>query len=134
MKTKILLSILITLGIMLSSCTKEDTLKDEKTLKGKWVIKTSIILGMEFSGNGDYLKFNECSDVCSGEDYESTNKTTGLFTYEMSTDEKTLIIDDIMDEGGNWDGTWNVDEFTYTSLKISKNTFLGKATFIFNKQ
>ena len=133
MMKKILLLSTMSVLTILSSCEK-DTLKDDKKIEGKWTLKSTVVSGREIStGNGSYLKFDGCSDVCSGEDYESTQNTKGLFTYEMSTDEKTLIIDDIMDEGGNWNGTWNVDEFTTTSLKLSRNTIFGNFSFKFTK-
>lgn len=135
MKRKFLFTVIMGLSVLLSSCEKEPIEeKLEKTITGKWIVKSGIAFGTNIPGDGSYLKFNECSDVCSGEDYEATNQTSGLIIYELSQDEKTLNIEDIMDEGGNWNGKWNVISFTNTYLEISMNTLFGPVTFKLNKQ
>ena len=39
-----------------------------------------------------------------------------------------------MDEGGSWNGTWDVVKLTHNYLEISSNSFLGKITFTFTKE
>jgi hypothetical protein len=124
--------LILSLLVGLYSCTKDPI--EEKTITGKWKSKSSYVDGLKVLGDGSYLKFNECSDFCSGEDYEATNQTSGIFIYELSSDQKTIIIDDIMDEGGSWNGTWDVVKLTHNYLEISSNSFLGKITFTFTKE
>lgn len=129
MKLKIFI---LSLLVGFYSCTKDPIV--EKTITGKWKSKTSYIGDVELPGDGSYIKFNECSDFCSGEDYEATNQTSGIFIYELSSDQKTIIIDDIMDEGGSWNGTWEVVKLTHNYLEISTNSFFVKVRFKFIKE
>ncbi len=132
MKKLFLFGAVIALG--LTSCEKEEeTQEPVKTLEGTWTIESSLIFGMTIPGDGSYLKFNGCDTECTGEDYMESDKTTGAFTYELSDDEKTLIINDEDEAGGSYDGTWTVVKYTDSELDLSIETFFGPMTLEMKK-
>lgn len=128
---KIILGLLSS-SFLLTGCEKEKI--EEKTIQGKWTIDKVTFWGITSDGDGSYLKFNSCdNDVCIGEDYKSSDQTTGTFDYELSSDETRLIINDESPDGGSWSGDWTIEKFTENELTISLSTFLGTATYEMSK-
>lgn len=121
-----LFALIAVLMLMTSACNKTEDLTPADALTGKWIIQSSEILGVAVPGDGSYLVFNACTDTdCTGEDFEASNGTSGAFTFELSTDATTIAISDSTNDGGNYDGSWDILELTETDFRIVGNTLFG---------
>lgn len=130
MKKVILFGLMSALAF--TSCETEED-QQEKTIEGKWILESSVVLGASIPGDGSYLKFNGCSSECTGEDYKASNESKGLFTYELSDNESTLVIEDNESGGGSWNGTWQIIKFTDSELDIKMNSLFGDLIFEMKK-
>lgn len=126
-RNSVLFSLLATVMLLTSACKKEDEpLAPADALVGKWVIESTFFLGQIIPGDGSYLVFKACSGTtCTGEDYLASDSTSGTFTYDLSADASTMTIVDLTDDGGNYDGLFNVTELTETDFKINGDTPFG---------
>lgn len=120
-----------------TSCSKDEEVTPgdpAEQIVGTWAINSSKLLGVTIPGGGATLTFNTCGvDVCSGSDYENFDKTTGEFTYTLSTDGKTLTIVDGDQNGGAYNGAWDVTSMTNSSLEITSSSILGDFVLIMSK-
>ncbi len=125
--------------VTITSCTdetEEPTLTNYEKIEGTWLIESQSLFGSDFPGDGSSLQFNFCGidTPCDGVDYMASDQTTGSFSFEISEDGSTIIIQDDAEDGGNYNGEWTIDEFTSSSLVISIDTGLfGITTIRFTK-
>ena len=134
-----LLPILALSILLVTSCEKADPEPEPPTpaeaLVGKWIINSVEVLGQVAPGNGSYLVFNACTDTeCTGTDYDASDNFTGPFTYELSSNALTIVISDSTDDGGNYNGTWDVLELTETDFRVTGNTILGSLKMEMTKE
>ena len=122
MKKHLLLGAVVALG--LASCEVE-----EPSLEGKWMVDSQTVFGLTVEGGGSYLQFDGCSSECTGVDYDAGDRDSGTFTYEMNEDKTSLKIVDESNEGGNWNGTWEVLTFTDSELSLTANSIFGPVSF-----
>ena len=121
MKTKIL-SVLVLLLVVISSCKKDEG-EPAEMIVGKWTVSSTEILGTNVPGDGSYLIFNACSGgTCTGVDYMASDTTTGSFTYVLNGEGTVLAITDTMDEGGNYNFSFDVLELSDNDMRLSAET------------
>lgn len=129
------LTYLVTLISVLafSSCDLEEV-NPEPSLEGKWTIVSTEILGAEVAGGGSYLQFDACDNgTCTGSDHKASDNTTGTFTYELSDDRTELVIVDNSSDGGNYNYTWDIIDFTDNRLSMVADTFLGSLKVVMSR-
>lgn len=117
--------ITISFLIVLSGCKKEEELTPQEMLEGKWMITSREILAITTPGDGSYLVFNSCSSSCTGTDYSASDASTGTFTYTIDDDATQIVISDTINEGGNYNSTWDILELTESSFRMTTTTLFG---------
>ena len=89
-------------------------------IKGTWTIGSMNMFGVDIPGDGSTLTFGDCVDgVCTGQDYEAENGTTGTFTYELTENDTKVVIIDEDQNGGNYNTTWEILDLQSNKLKMS---------------
>jgi hypothetical protein len=103
----------------LGSEDEEPTSVYEK-INGTWTISSMNIFGIEVPGDGSTLSFGDCQDgICTGQDYEATDGTTGEFTYQFIESESKILIIDEDPNGGNYNATWAILDFDSQTLRLT---------------
>lgn len=126
MNTQSFQLIFLLAALLMASCEEEEIVSSpEELIQGKWIIQSLELLGQEQSGDGSYLLFEACQQVCKGEDYDASDSTSGNFTYTLNEEGTILSIDDTSSAGGNYDAEWDVLDLNENQLRIVGNTFLG---------
>ena len=112
--------------ILVASCSSDDDTPTvpEDAIQGTWMITSSVLLGATVPGDGSSLTFNACDTTCSGADYLASDQTTGSFTYSFNDDFTQLTIVDASEDGGSYDGTWEILELKSSTLRIIVDTGL----------
>ncbi len=89
-------------------------------VKGTWTISTMNMFGIDIPGDGSTLTFGDCVDgVCTGQDYEAAEGTTGTFTYELTDNDTKIVIVDDDPNGGNYNTTWDILDLKSNNLKMT---------------
>jgi hypothetical protein len=89
-------------------------------VKGTWTISSMNMFGVDIPGDGSTLTFGDCIDgVCTGQDYEATDGTTGTFTYELTDNDTKIVIVDEDPSGGNYNTTWDILDLESKSLRMT---------------
>jgi hypothetical protein len=126
MKYLSLISLLLG-AILMNACENVEgvqTVYDQA--EGKWTITSTEFLTSTILGDGSTLTFDNCSTPpCTGQDYKASDNTTGTFTYQFDAIENLLIINDPSSDGGNYNDTFDILNFTETNLRITSGSLLG---------
>lgn len=116
-------------GIIFIGCKKETSeseLTPQQKLVGTWKIdKTS--LGSASASNTGTITFNDCStDSCTGSGYQASDNTTGGFIWKLVNNNTQIAFRDTSpNDGGYWNGTYDIVTLTKTNLTFQVNTILG---------
>ena len=115
--------------------TSEEPVEVNERIQGTWTISSMNMFGVDIPGDGSTLTFNGCDATCTGQDYEATGETTGTFTYEFIENNTQLkITDNDPDNGGSYNGTWDILDFTSSKLRLTIDTgLLGNIQMEMNK-
>ena len=70
---------------------------------------------------------------CEGTDFEAIDDTTGSFTYTLNAEGTSITIVDTSLDGGAYNGTWQVTDFTNSSMTLTGSTILGDVAFNLSK-
>lgn len=116
-KQGLFLTLIISLMVLVTSCGKEAIPTNE--IQGKWIIESIHYGGVILPGDGSFLIFMGGKTDCRGTSYAIESQTIGSFFYDFSQDQKTLMITDNDEDGGNFNNNFNVENFTDTDLRIS---------------
>lgn len=133
MKLSIKFAVLGLITIMAVGCNKDENLTPSQMLEGQWTMTSQTLLSVTSAGDGSYLRFDACSNSCSGVDYKASNMSSGNFNYVLNADATLLTIVDTTSNGGNWDGTWDILDLTETTLRITGSTPFGNLTVQYSK-
>jgi len=121
---KILLS-LVLISSMFYGCDQvneedEVSASASEMVKGTWTISSMNMFGVDIPGDGSTLTFGDCVDgVCTGQDYEASDGTTGTFTYELTDNDTKIVIVDEDPNGGNYNTTWDILDLESKSLRMT---------------
>jgi hypothetical protein len=89
-------------------------------VKGTWTISSMNMFGVDIPGDGSTLTFGDCVDgVCTGQDYEASDGTTGTFTYELTDNDTKIVILDEDPNGGNYNTTWDILDLESKNLRMT---------------
>jgi len=89
-------------------------------VKGTWTISSMNMFGVDIPGDGSTLTFGDCVDgVCTGQDYEAADGTTGTFTYELTENDTKIVIVDEDPNGGNYNTTWDILDLESKNLRMT---------------
>lgn len=121
--------------LFLASCSKDEAENGipEEMIVGTWVVTSAEIFGETVPGDGSTLTFNSCDTTCTGSDYLASDQTTGSITYSFDEDFSTITIVDNSEDGGNYNGTWDILELSNSNLRLITETFLGTFEMELNK-
>lgn len=112
--------VLIAIAILSSGCGKEEARAPEESLVGRWEFKSVELKAGSGPGDGSYLEFGPCSSgVCTGTDYLASNKTTSTFTWRLEADGRKLTIEDPSPDGGYYNNTWEILDFSEASFRMT---------------
>ncbi|MFK7796635.1 MAG: hypothetical protein AB8E82_04215 [Aureispira sp.] len=114
-------------AILMNACENAEGLQTVyDKAEGTWRITSTEFLTSTIPGDGSTLTFDNCSSPpCAGQDYKASDATTGAFTYEFDEVENLLIINDPSQDGGNYNDTFDILNFTATNLRITSGSLFG---------
>jgi len=137
MKVLKTLTLLLMTSFMFSCEKTEDEVApdaSDKTLVGLWIISNTNFSGSDIPGDDSYLSFSDCdSSSCSGVDYKASNETSSTFTYTLNGEVSIDIVDNDTSKGGNYNGVWDIQEYTISKLVLKKATMFGDMIITFEK-
>ena len=110
------LSLIFAFAILTQSCQKDPVYTND--IQGKWMINSVDLGGIMSPGNGSYLIFMGGESNCKGSDFDATTQTHGSFSYEFNADGTILTIHDADDGGGNYNGSYQVNQSNDNQLSI----------------
>lgn len=119
---------LLLLGTMLmNACENTNGIQTSyDKVEGTWRITSTEFLTSIIPGDGSTLTFYNCAmPPCTGQDYKASDTTTGTFTYEFDEVENLLIINDLVQSGGNYNDTFDILNFTENNLRITSSSLFG---------
>ena len=124
-KMKNILLTCILILFLFNGCDQLNSEDEEPTnvherIKGTWTIYSVNFLGIDVPGNGSSLTFGNCIDgICTGQDYDAGDGSTGTFTYEFIEDASKILITDDDPNGGNYNTTWAILDFDNRTLRMT---------------
>ncbi|NQY11502.1 MAG: hypothetical protein HRT71_18545 [Flavobacteriales bacterium] len=119
--------LILLISTLLIGCAKEQlpSLTPTEMLVGKWEITSTVLFDAHVSGDGSFLQFESCNTTCDGIDFNGASNTAGNFTYVLSDDATSLVIDDKSNDGLTIGYTWEVTELSNSNLSIKTSTMFG---------
>lgn len=130
------LCLLLAILISFSSCSDDEEaplMEPSERIVGTWTVNSVVLFGITAPDGGSTLAFEQCgADECSGTSYDSADEVSGDFTYVLNADGTSVTIDA---DGGlsEFEGEWQISDFTNNSLKLTQSSILGEIGFILGK-
>lgn len=131
------LSLLLAILIGFSSCSDDDEtplMEPAERIVGTWTINSTVALGITVPDGSSTLTFHQCGDSnCEGADFEAIDDTSGTFTYTLNAEGSAVTIIDTSLDGGAYNGTWQITDFTNSTMTLTGSTILGDVVFNMSK-